>query len=103
MLPYPPVRHRDSGSIGKERLYMIRPYSQSGAFFRRIGRAVVNTGDSGLMPADVIQYRLDDMRQNTKVRKSGGNSSPKIMESPGRERRPAAHGSYATIKRGLCL
>ena len=65
-----------------QRAHMVRPQHQRSADLALIGTAVVDTGDAGLVPRDVVEHRLDDVRLNAEVGHPRRNGPAQIMQSP---------------------
>jgi hypothetical protein len=67
---------------------MIGPELERAAFLHIVGRAVVDTGDAGFMPTDVIYDGFDSREVHTKLSHARDNGASQIMQPPRRHRIP---------------
>lgn len=54
---------------------------------------LIDTGDPGARPADMIQHRFGDFKANAQPLKSGSERSAKVVQPPGRNRIAAVLGN----------
>ena len=65
---------------------MVGPQRERGADLTLIGGPVIDASDTSLVPRDVIEHGLDNVRQHTEiVRHDGGDGAPEIMQAPVRD------------------
>src|SRR5262249_51888895 len=67
---------------------MIRPTRKRGFHLRRVRCAIVDAGDSALVPTDMIYDRLDDMRLDSDLAHAGDKGAAEIVQAPLRDVQP---------------
>src|SRR6516162_11934042 len=68
---------------------MIGPRRERCALLLFVDRTIVDTGESSLVAADMVQHRFDDMRRDAKLGHAGRGAAAQIMLRPVIELRPS--------------
>src|SRR5690242_7182908 len=77
------VSSRDR-TISQEQSKPSLPFDYSLAHFVLVLEAIVDRGDTGNLPDDVVQQLLDDMRRRPQRREIGRVGPPQVMQDPRR-------------------
>ena len=78
---------------------MIGPRRERCALFLFVDRTIVDTGDSSLVAADMVQHRFDDMRRDAKLGHAGRDAAAQIMLRPVIEPAAARRASSSRLPR----
>jgi hypothetical protein len=65
--------------------HVIGPCGQGDALLPLVSGAVIDAGDPGLVPADVVQDGFDDMRRDAELGHAGGDAAAQVVQDPGCE------------------
>ena len=63
-------------------LDVLAPQLERRPLLRRVARSIVDAGDAGLVAADVVQHRLDDVRLHAELCHAGSHRAPDIVQPP---------------------
>ena len=85
----------DSIGLGENRNDMIIPEVERLPLLGLPVMPLIDTGDPGARPADMIQHRFGDFKANAQPLKSGSERSAKIMQPPGSNRIAAILGNHS--------
>src|SRR5262249_19714493 len=67
---------------------VIAPHIEGLRLLALVAGAIVDTGNTGLGAADMVQKGLNHMRLNADVRHAGGRRAPQVVWRPVRQRCP---------------
>src|SRR5262249_35973305 len=62
--------------------HMVAPQRQGRFDFAFVTRSVVDAGDADLVPADMVQHRLDDVRLHANVSHASRSRTAQIVQGP---------------------